>query len=147
MKLYKDFHLDDPWDSADNKKLIERMPEIYRGLNDKLAREGKTTFLVPIGDRTFFSNLEGMRFREVTDGLSNTIVAVDAADESAVIWTKPDDLLLDPKQPLRGLVGHIPHGIQILMGDGSVRIISKEIDPKTLRAIFTINGGESASDF
>ncbi len=28
--LYKQFHLDEPWDSAHNKTLIARMPPVYR---------------------------------------------------------------------------------------------------------------------
>ena len=28
--LYKQFHLDEPWDSEHNKKLIEKMPAVYR---------------------------------------------------------------------------------------------------------------------
>ena len=27
--LYKRFHLDEPWDSEHNKKLLEKMPEIF----------------------------------------------------------------------------------------------------------------------
>ncbi len=33
MPLYKEFHLDEPWDSEHNRKLIERMPEVYRSKN------------------------------------------------------------------------------------------------------------------
>ena len=29
-KLYKEFHLDEPWDSEHNKKLIARMPDVFR---------------------------------------------------------------------------------------------------------------------
>ena len=28
--LYDEFHLDEPWDSEHNRKLIDRMPEVYR---------------------------------------------------------------------------------------------------------------------
>src|SRR5205085_10353231 len=28
--LYKEFHLDEPWDSEHNRKLIERMPDVYK---------------------------------------------------------------------------------------------------------------------
>jgi len=32
-ELYKEFHLDEPWDSEHNKKLIPRMPVVYRTPN------------------------------------------------------------------------------------------------------------------
>ena len=49
-KLYKDFHLDEPWDSAHNRKLLTRMPPVYRGPSGKLNREGKTLYLAPAGE-------------------------------------------------------------------------------------------------
>ena len=39
-KLYKEFKLDEPWDSADNKKLIEKMPKLYAPVRVK-AKEGR----------------------------------------------------------------------------------------------------------
>ena len=30
VKLYKQFHFDEPWDSPHNKKLIEKMPAVFR---------------------------------------------------------------------------------------------------------------------
>jgi hypothetical protein len=34
-KLYKEFKLDEPWDSAHNKKLIDRMPKLYAPVRGK----------------------------------------------------------------------------------------------------------------
>ena len=48
-KLYKEFHLDEPWDSEHNKKLIARMPPFYQSANRKLNEAGKTRFLTPAG--------------------------------------------------------------------------------------------------
>ena len=44
--LYKQFHLDEPWDSPHNRSLIEKMPGTYMDLGpkaDQLNHEGKTT--------------------------------------------------------------------------------------------------------
>ncbi len=43
--LYRQFKLDEPWDSEHNKKLISKMPKIYQGLNAKLNSEFKTVYL------------------------------------------------------------------------------------------------------
>ena len=40
-KLYKEFHLDEPWDSDHNKKLIAQMPEVFRGLHPQAERAGQ----------------------------------------------------------------------------------------------------------
>ena len=31
-KLYRKFHLDEPWDSTHNKQLVSEMPELYAGV-------------------------------------------------------------------------------------------------------------------
>jgi hypothetical protein len=80
-------------------------------------------------------------FANFTDGTSNTAAVVEAGDESAVIWTKPDDLNPDEKDPLKGLLGLYPGGFQVGICDGSVRFISESIDPKMLMFFFQRNDG------
>ena len=57
--LYQEFHLDEPWDSDHNKKLIARMPQIYRSPNS-MAEPGKTVYLGNAGkDGVFVPPTEG----------------------------------------------------------------------------------------
>jgi prepilin-type processing-associated H-X9-DG protein len=143
MELYKEFHLNEPWDSEHNKKLIPRMPKLYRCPEQKVADAGKTTYLAVVGDATMFTGgPKGIRIFDVTDGTSNTIFIVDATDEHAVIWTKPEDLKYDPQRLLVAFLGHHEEGFNAAFVDGSVRFLQATIDPKTLQALFTRNGGE-----
>lgn len=146
-KLRSEFHLDEPWDSPHNRKLIERMPDVYCNGNWRLEREGKTTFLAPVGEQTIFSGREGISIGDITDGTSNTILVVDVADDRAVVWTKPEDWEFDLEQPMKGLTGKFDGGFSVLLGDGSVRFLSETIKPEILRALFTRNGGEQVGDF
>ena len=142
-KLYKEFHLDEPWDSEHNKKLIARMPAVFRSsTNPKLNAEFKTTYLAPIGEATMFPGAKGVRISDVADGTSNTIFLVDANDDHAVVWTQPKDLDYDAKEPMKGLGGRFQNIFLAAMADGSVRSISKSITKTTLQAAFTRNGGE-----
>jgi hypothetical protein len=59
-----------------------------------------------------------------------------------VTWTKPEDITIDSKNPVNGLLGHYVNGFHAAMADGSVRFIKNSIDPKTLWAMFTKDGGE-----
>jgi hypothetical protein len=141
--LYQEFHLDEPWDSEHNKKLIPRMPGSFRCPSSKTKDPGRTTYLAPVGKNTMFTgDSKQLRVSDVTDGLSNTIFIVDAADDNARIWTKPEDLNYDPEKPLAGLTGHHPGIFASVFGDGSVHLLRDTIDPNTLRGLFTRNQGE-----
>jgi hypothetical protein len=143
--LYNEFHLDEPWDSEHNKRLIPRMPAVYRTPNHPEIEEGKTVYLAPRGEGTMFEGFEGPRLQEITDGTSNTIMAVEASPERAVVWTAPGDFEYDAQQPLAGLGGIHANGFLTLFADGSVHFISQSVDLKVLKALFTATGGEPIS--
>ena len=54
--LYKEFRLDEPWDSPHNRPLIDKIPQVYRcpDMGRKPADLGKTTYLAPRGKATIF---------------------------------------------------------------------------------------------
>ena len=140
--LYKEFHLDEPWDSPHNKALIDRMPPTYRcpSMSRSARMSGKTTYLTPRGKATIFPGPEGVKIQKITDGTSNTIFVVDAADDRAVIWTKPDDWDVEPKLDLKGIFGHHPGGTNFGFADGSVRFIKETVDPKVMEKLLTRTG-------
>jgi hypothetical protein len=140
--LYKQFRLDEPWDSAHNKKLILKMPKAFLSPRAKGGRVGSTTYLVPVGEATMFPGNKPVKMSDVTDGTSLTILFVDATDDQAVIWTKPDDLKYDPMQPQKGLREAPPGKFVVVFVDGGVRPIKQAIDKAALHGLFTRNGGE-----
>ncbi|SIO66916.1 Protein of unknown function [Singulisphaera sp. GP187] len=151
QSLYKQFKLDEPWDSATNKALISRMPPMLACPTGsrKLAGEGKTTYLTPRGANTIFPGATGIKIQEITDGTSNTIFVIEANDDSAVTWTKPDDWNVPTPFTTQGLFGHHPGGTSAGFADGSVRFLRDTISPKVFLNLLTRNGGEviSSDDF
>ncbi|MGA2617671.1 MAG: DUF1559 domain-containing protein [Thermoguttaceae bacterium] len=139
--LYKQFRLDEPWDSEHNAKLIPRMPKVFQNPSEPL-QPGKASYLAVVGKGFMFEGDKGRRLAEVTDGTAHTIMVVEADANRAVTWTRPDDWEFDAKRPLAGLGHAHPNGFNALFADGSVRFISASIDPKTFHALLTINGGE-----
>ncbi|MDB5386999.1 MAG: hypothetical protein JWM11_2645 [Planctomycetaceae bacterium] len=113
-QLFREFNLDEPWDSAHNKPLILKMPKVF-GEN----KDGKTSIHVLTGPGTPFQNGEGTKFASLTDGTSNTIAVVEVGDDVADIWTKPSGLVFDPKDPLKCL--GTTKVYYILLFDGLVR--------------------------
>jgi hypothetical protein len=139
--LYKEFHLDEPWDSEHNRKLIERMPPSYLNPDTGYLHSGRTRYLAPVGENLAFPPNNAISFKDFTDGTVRTILVVEADADHAVIWTKPDDIEVDLENPTRGLTNG-KTTFNTAFTDGSTHVIPGSIKPETLRAMFTRNGGE-----
>ncbi len=141
--LYEEFHLDEPWDSPHNIKLLASMPEVYHGEGQR--EDGKTSMMVFTGEGAAFDGTKAVSAQDVSDGQSNTIMVVEAGPDKAVPWTKPEDLPFDPEDPGSAL-GEVPEvGFPVVFFDGHTRILPKRIDAKRLRGLITPDGGEAAS--
>jgi RNA polymerase sigma factor (sigma-70 family) len=139
-ELYKQFHLDEPWDSPHNKKLLPRMPRVYAPPG-ATAREPYSTFYqVFVGPHAAFEQHLGMRVpADFTDGMSQTLLIVEAG--SAVPWTKPEDLPF-AADPLPELGGLFPSLFNAAFADGSVWPLSKKLDADTLRRLIQRDDGQ-----
>ena len=136
MKLYEEFKLDEPWDSAHNKKLIPKMPKLYTMAVATDAKEGETFYQVVFGPGTLFDGSKKMRFQDVKDGTSNTLLVVEA--KSPVVWTRPDDLQLPKDKATRLPVGGLfKDGFNALLCDASVRFVPSDVPVATFRALIT----------
>jgi prepilin-type processing-associated H-X9-DG protein len=137
-QLYKEFHLDEPWDSAHNKKLLDKMPRVYQAVGDKPTH--LTHYQGFVGKGAFFEGKKGIAIADITDGTSNTIMIVEAANQ--VPWSKPEDLPYDPDKPLPKLGGLFEGGFNAAFCDGSVRFMSSKIKPQTLHIVIQRNDGQ-----
>ena len=133
--LFSEFHFNEPWDSEHNKRRIELMPAALRAPQSR-AGENMTNYLAIRGERTVFPGARPTRLPEVRDGPSNTLMTVEVSDDLAVVWTKPDDFVPDPEDPIKGLVGLQPDGFLGGLVDGSVCYVSSKIDGESLRHLF-----------
>ena len=93
-----------------------------------------------------------LRFRDVTDGLSNT-VAVSEASKDFGPWGSGGKATIRglTKKPYingpDGIGSSFPGGCNMLLLDGSVRFISENIDPSVMESLSTIAGGEIIDQF
>ncbi len=144
-KLYKQFHLDEPWDSDHNRALVAKMPSIYADPDSalrKLNQSGRTTFVVPVGPETAFPKEGGIRARDITDGTSNTIMFVEVVPKRAVVWTQPADWDVDLNDPWRGVRRDDRDWFTNAFCDGSARVYDSSLPAEKLRLLLMRADGE-----
>lgn len=141
--LYEQFKLDEPWDSEHNRKLIDRIPAFYSSPDSpELVNEGKTRYQRPRGEGLPGSVEKRLWFASITDGTSNTIMAVEAPVERAVIWTQPDDFEVDMDNPIGTMANSLAEGFNAAFYDGSVHFISNSVDNQVLKNLLAHQDGE-----
>ena len=153
--LYREFHLDEPWDSPHNLTLLPRMPGIYVCPSFMIPpSEGITPYAAAAGPGMFFDAPEpipgtqtiGVSIGAIRDGTSNTILVLELGRNNGVPWTSPQEVMVDIDEAIEVLRETQPihvGGRTTLFGDGSVRFVSQEIDRQTLRGLLTRDGGEA----
>lgn len=137
--LYRQINLEEPWDSPENLAITQSyIPPIYR-CPSTAGTGTHTSYLGVGGPNGIFYGSEPRTMQNITDGLSRTISVVET-DRTDVHWARPVDW--DASQPLSG---NHPNGANVGFADGHVNFISNSIDPATLEAMTTINGGETVA--
>jgi hypothetical protein len=155
--LYREFKLDEPWDSEHNKKLLSRMPKVFAPVR-AAAEPGMTYYQVFVGQNAPFPPLEmlqppfapggpavlpkgGPRIpATIPDGTSNTFLVVEAGEP--VPWTKPADLEYDDKKPVPKLGGLFPDGFHAAAFSAEIYFIPRDLKEKDLRHLINPADGE-----
>lgn len=140
--LYKQYKLDEPWDSENNKRVLAAMPSVFRSPNARDANGTSAAYFALVSEETAFGNSNaGLQIRTFTDGTSNTILAVEA--DRNIPWTKPADIPYDATKPVPKLGGFHQGIFNTVFADGAVHALEVDLDEKTLRRLISRNDGKA----
>ena len=144
--LHREFHLDEPWDSPHNVKLVAKMPAIFGCPSDPGASKGMTPYRVVVSDREvpngnpMFQLDRGTQILEGTDGISNTLLMAESAESAP--WTKPVDHRFALESAVPKFGSRRQGGFHMATVDGTVRFLKTTVLPAMLKVMITRDGGE-----
>lgn len=156
-ELFAEFHLDEPWNSPHNRRLLARRPEVYH-----TPRAGAAAASPDAAERTGYSSAYGTglmfdgdtprRPADLADGADQTIFAYQAPRGPEIPWTEPTGFFLGNLRPeeverFQAWIARATDRLddtvyQVLMADGSVRGVARNIDTKMLTSLLSISGND-----
>jgi WD40 repeat protein len=149
-KRFKQFKLNEPWDSPHNRQLLTPMPKVYASARGNPEEPNSTFFRLFVGKGAALDGKYGPiagKFPEGVIGgfkplgvqadwrgnLANLIQVVEAGE--AVPWSKPDELVYDQEKPLPKLGGCFPDGFHAQFANGDVLFMKTGADEKIVKAL------------
>lgn len=138
--LFDEFHHDEPWYSEHNKKLIDRMPELFRAPGSN-SPPGKSHYVLvgtcdPSKDPTNWRNIE---YASMNSGASQQALFIEVPDPLAITWTRPDNIVLQGEKSIPSLkywFGQRDDCMLVAFRDGSVRKVKSSNDLRSVWSLF-----------
>jgi hypothetical protein len=153
--LYEQYDFEEPWDGPNNSRLAGVRVEAYCcPEEDGSART--TSYVAVVGPATVWPGKEPVKISDITDGTSDTLIVVEIAN-SGIHWMEPKDLDLSTTtlgvNPPQGPAISSAHPrdkwdrpssqtANVLLVDGSVHVLTRQVSSEDLRALLTIAGRE-----
>lgn len=165
LRVYQQYCFDEPWNSPHNQKLATEVPYVFRCRSTDSEESGSpltTHYVAVAGPGTIWSASKGTCLKDVADGTSHTISLVEIAS-SDIHWMEPCDGTHGGTTANGVSVSDVPSSHHysertyfflreyplvgnVLMADGSCRMLAHLPSPDDLAAMLTIDGDESIDE-
>lgn len=146
QQLYDSIDLSKPWDDPANAEAFQTAVPPYICPSTTID-QFHTTYTGMVGPDAALPLTDGRPISEFTDGTSNTVIVIEAAEQDAVHWMNPQDagvrFLLSFDED-----SEFDHdgGTHALLADGSVQFLSAKMSNETRQALVTVAGGETIDE-
>jgi hypothetical protein len=145
QSLYRDYDMNQPWDSPTNMALISRMPDVYASPGDDDATSlYNTSYLAVVGPNAIFQGTKSLRMSDIQDGPETTILVVESTG-SGIAWLEPKDLSArtmgytingDVNNCIRS---HHPGGANVVSANERARFLTEDLPTEQVEAMVTAN--------
>jgi prepilin-type processing-associated H-X9-DG protein len=141
--LYRQFRLDEPWNSPANSRLLKQMPSVFHCPGDVSAAADETSYVVIAGPSTPFAPRQSLGIGQIRDGAYATILVVETAN-TKIAWSEPRDLSDTQLSYQIGvdIGGNHAGGMNALFADGNVRFLPDTLSTEEVTELVTASGGE-----
>jgi hypothetical protein len=149
------------WNGAMNRKGLSKPIGILECPSDTSANPStpRTNYFAIVGPTTAWPEDRGRAFSEITDGLDETILLLEAVGLN-IAWGEPRDLTFDEalvllSEPSPGRTVHHGHqnpgfsfyrdkipGVHTAFADGTVRFLPVPLPEEMAKALLTANAGD-----
>ncbi len=136
--VYDQIDLNKPWDDPANQSVASIVIPTYQ-CPSTVIDPTMTTFVAVVDPSGIMSGPTPTRYREVLDGLANTLVVIEADSANAVHWMSPDDVGMQQflnRGGGRNDGGHLG-GSHVMMADGTVVFMTDSVDSNLAQALVT----------
>lgn len=147
--LFDEYDFSQPWNGPANRRLLDRMPDVYRCPAEENLASTDTSYAMIVAAGTISDGPTGKSRNEITDGPGKTLLVVESSP-SGISWLEPRDLdgdkityvVNDSQQP-GGIRSRHPDEANAVTCSARSVTLSSANDEEQVKADTTIAGGES----
>jgi hypothetical protein len=138
--LYNQIDLSKPWDDPVNMQVsLTAVPTYSCPSSGELSN--LTTYVAVVDAAGLMTGETAMSFSDATDGISNTLLIMEADPSLAVPWMSPQDVTANEfiNVSTAGRRGGHTGGAHVLMSDGAVQFITDDADASIRKEMLNRN--------
>jgi prepilin-type processing-associated H-X9-DG protein len=159
--MYRAYHRDKPWNDPANQEFAQTKIPAFICPENPTPRDAQgryyTAYALLTGSGTAYDQPTPQKLEELPNGLTSTILAVEASGAN-IVWNEPRDLdvaqdriLVGPRnEPIRTVGGWVSRQhkdyVNVVFADGSTRTLSLTIDPEVLKAMTAAESADHPKD-
>jgi type II secretory pathway pseudopilin PulG len=142
LALYQRIDLSKAWDDPANTAAFRDWPMVYR-CPWRGSAANQTTYVAVVEPSSAFPRDQVRTFKEIKDGLSNTLLVIEVPSDKSVPWMSPLDATEQQFLQLGSKAAPTDsERLHVLMGDLSIQILGSQVTATTRHAFITVDGGE-----